>query len=188
VKPQTRERFTYLWQEYCEQRDKHPFLITPSLFFQRVPGLAFPQVPSMNVAPPSAPFPPATDNPVMPMRLVQAPAQIALVENSLGLFGQDLFASTPPSTDNYPATSISFPSASDYTHYSGYTPIDTTFGSQSSSVSTSSAPIPPARDVFTSGGVSHQPQACLESFGDFDPGFRPSQTDNQDWSTWLADC
>jgi hypothetical protein len=30
------------------------------------------------------------------MRLAQAPAQMVLVENSLGLFGQDLFASLAP--------------------------------------------------------------------------------------------
>ena len=200
VNPQTRERFTYLWQEYCEQRSNRPFLITPSPLLQQAPGLVFPQLYSTNVAPSSAIIPPAADSPVLPMRLAQAPAQVALIENSLGLFGQDLFALTtplsdanvtglvhPPNAYNYPATSISFPSAFDYTHYSGYTPIDTTLSSLSSSVSTSTMPIPPAGDVFTSGGANYQFQVCLEPFGAFDPDFRPSQANSQDWSKWLAD-
>ena len=189
---QTRERFTDLWQEFCEQRDKRPISITPSSFLQRAPGLAFPQGSSIDVAPPSALLPPDADSPTVPVRLAQAPAQMTLVENTLGLVGQDLLASTTPlsaaampSFYNTTAPSISFPSAFDYTHR--YTPIGTTFGSRSSSASTSSVPIPPAEDVFTSGEASHLLQSCLEPLGAFDPAFCPSQADNQDWSKWLAD-
>ncbi len=195
VNPQTRKRFPSLWQEYCEQRDNGPIFITPSPSLQQTPGLAFPQASSMNVAPPSALLPPDVDTPTVPMRLAQAPAQVALVENSLGLFDQDLFASTtplsaatvpilihPPTAYNYPAASISFPSALDYTYHSGYSPSGTTFCSRSSSASTSSVPTPPAEGVFTSDGASHQ----LEPFGALDPEFRPSQVDNQDWNEWLA--
>jgi len=191
---QTRDRFTYLWQEFCEQRDKRPIFTTPA------PCLAFPQATSMDVAPPFALRPPDADTPTVPMRPAQAPAQMTLVENSFGLFGQDLFASTTPllavtvpilihpaSAYNYPAASVSSPSAFDYTHYPRYTPIDTTFSSRSSSASTSRVPSPPAGDVFTSGGASHQLQSCLEPFGAFDPGLCPSQADNQDWGKWLAD-
>ena len=154
----------------------------------------------MNVAPPSAPLPPDVDTPTVPMRLAQAPAQMALVENSLGLFGQDLFASTtplsaatvpilihPPAAYNYPAASISFPSALDYTYHSSYSPGDTTFYSRSSSASTSSMPTPPAEGFFTSGGASHQIQSRLEPFGALDLGFRPFQADDRDWNEWLAD-
>ena len=197
---QTRERFTYLWQEFCEQRDKRPIFITPSSFLQRAPGLALPQGSSIDGASPPALLPPNDDTPTVPVRLAQAPAQTALVENSVGVVDQDLFAPTtplsptagpilihPPSADNKTAASISSPSAFDYTHYSRYTPIGTTFGPRSSSASTSSVPIPPAGDVFTSGEASHQLQSCLEPFGAFDSAFCPSQADNQDWSKWLAD-
>ena len=134
------------------------------------------------------------------MRLAQAPAQMALVENSLGPFGQDLFASTtllsaatvpilihPPTAYNYPVASISFPSALDYTYHSSYSPSDTTVYSRSPSASTSSVPTPPAEGVFTSGGASHQIQSRLEPFGALDPGFRPSPVDNRDWNEWLVD-
>jgi hypothetical protein len=199
VNPQTRDRFTYLWQEFCEQRDKRPISTTPP-FLQQAPWLAFPQAHSIDAAPSSALPPPDADTPTVPMRLAHAPAQMALVENSLGLFGQDLFASTmpllvatvpilihPPSAYNYPAASTPSPSAFDYSHYSRCTPIDTTFGSRSSSASASSVPTPPAGDGFTNGEASHQLQSSLEPFGAFDSGFSPSQADSQDWSKWLAD-
>jgi len=196
VNPQARERFTYLWQEYCEQRDKRQFLVTVSPFLQQAPGLVFPQAPSMDITSSPAPLPPAAEIPAVPMYLAQATPQVVLVGNSLGLFGQDLFASTapasdanapflvpPPSAYNYPAASFSFPSASHYAGYSIYTPIDTTFSSQSSSASTPSVPIPPTEDTFASNGASHQLQARLEPFGGLAPDF---QADNQDWSKWLA--
>lgn len=195
VNPQ-RERFTYLWQEHCEQRNKRPFLTTLSPFLQQAPGLALPHALSMETTPPPVPLLPAADTPAVPMRLAQATPQGVLVENSLGLFGQDLFASTaplpdantpfsilPPSAYNYPAAPFAFPSAPDYASYSRYTPIDTTLSSQSSSASTRSVPIPPTEDVFASIGASHQLQARLEPFGGLAPDF---QADNQDWGKWLA--
>ena len=199
VKPRYRERFPYLWQEYCEQRDKHPISV-PSPFLQQASGSAFPQASSMTVASPSTLLPPDVDTHTVPMRRAHAPAQMVLAENNLGLFGQDLLASTtplsaanvpilihPPSAYNYPAASIPFPNALDYTYHSRYSPSDTAFCSPSSSASTTSDPIPPAEGFFTSSGTSHQPQSCLEPFGALDPGFCPSQADDQDWSEWLAD-
>jgi len=161
VEPQARDRFPFLWQEYCKQRDNLQVSQTPLPFLQQAPGLAFPCASSMDVIPPSALLPTPADTPTVPMRLAQAPAQVALVQNSLGLFGQDLFASVaplpdannpflalPPSTHYHPAASSSFPSVIDYMHYPAYTPVDTTFDSQYSSASTSSMPIPPAEAVF----------------------------------------
>ena len=193
VNPQARDRFTYLWQEYCEQRNKRQFLTTSS-FFQQAPGLAVPQMPSMDAISSPAPFPSATDTPVVPTRLVQGAPQVVLVENSLDLFGQDSFALAtplpdanipfsvlPPSAYNYPAASFAFPSASDYAGYHRFTPIDTGFSSQSSSASTPSAPIPPTEDVFASIGASDQLQARLEPCGSLAPNFQAA------WSKWLAD-
>ena len=188
-----------VWQEYCEQRDKLHLLIDPSSYLQQALGLVFPQAPLMTFTPPFALLPAGADTPAVPMRLAQAPAQMALVENSLGLLGQDLFASPtllpdanipflipPPSGYNDPA-SFSIPNAPCHTKDFGYTPMEATFGSQSPSVSTSSVPIPPVEDVFTSDGASNRPQACLESFRALDAGLHPSQADNQDdWSKWLA--
>ena len=200
MNPQTRDRFTYLWREFCEQRDEHPIFTTTPPFLQQAPWLAFPQAPSVDAAPPSGLLSPDADTPTAPMRRAQDPAQMALVKDSLGLLGQDLFVSTTPllavdtpilihpaSAYNYPTASISSPSAFEHTHYSRYTPIDTTFCSRSSSASASSVPIHLAGDVFTSGGAGHQLQSCLEPFGALDPGFCPSQADNQDWDKWLAD-
>ena len=196
VIPQTRKRFKYLWQEFCELNDKRPIFITPSSFLQIAPGLDFPRGSSIGVAPPSALLAPDADTPTVPMRLAQAPAQMERVENSLDFFGQDLLASTtplsattvpilfhPPSAYNNTVTPIFFPSAFDHTYDSRYTPIGTPVGSRSSSVSTSSVPIP---DVFISGEASHQLQSSLEPFGAFDPGFCPSQADDQDcgWKTF----
>ena len=191
--PQNKERFPDLWQEFCELRGKGPISITPSSFLQIVPGLVFPQGSSIDVAPPSALLAPDAGTPTVPMRFAQAPAQMELIENSLGLFGQDLFASTtplsaatvpllihPPSAYNNTAAPISFPSAFDDTHGSRYTPIGTPFGSRSSSAS-------PAGDVFIGDEASHELQSCLEPFGAFDPGFCPSQADDEDWSKWLED-
>lgn len=200
MKPLYRERFPGLWQEYCEQRDKHPSSITPSPFLQQAPGLAFPQASSMNVTSRSTLLPPDVETHIAPMRRAQAPAQMVLAENNLGLFGQDLLARTtplsaatvpilihPPSAYNYPAASIPFPSALDYTYHSRYSPSDATFCSPSSSASTPNVPIPPAEGVFTSTGTGHQLQSRLEPIGALDSGFCPSQADNQDWNEWLAD-
>lgn len=197
VNPQARQRFRCIWQEYCEQRNKCQFSITPSPFLDQAPGLAFPQASSMNITPPSASLPTAVDTLAMPMHLAQAPAQMAPVENDLGLFGQDLFASAapfsdaklpflvlPPSAYNYPPAPFSFPSAFDHAQYSGYTPIDTTLCSRSSSVSASSASTPPAEGIFASDGASYQLHTSLEPFEDLNAGLRPSQADCH---MWLAD-
>ena len=194
VNPQARDRFTYLWQEYCEQRNKRQFP-TNSSSFQQVPGFAVPQMPSMDAISSPAPLPPAADTQAVPTRLVQAAPQVILVENSLGLFGQDSFAlatplphanipALPPSAYNYPAASFASPSALDYASYHRFTPIDTGFSSQSSSASTPSVPIPPTEDVFASIRASDQLQARLEPCGSFAPDFPRA---NQDWSKWLAD-
>ena len=196
VNPQARDRFMYLWEEHCEQRNKRQFLTTSS-FFQQAPGLALPQVPSMDATSSPAPLPPAADTSAVPTRLVQVAPQVVLVENSLGLFGQDSFALAtplpdanipfsvlPPSAYNYPAASFAFPNASDYMGYRRFTHIDTGFSSQSSSASTPSVPIPPTEDAFASIGASDQLQARLEPYGSLAPDF---QATNEDWSKWLAD-
>jgi hypothetical protein len=199
VKPPARERLMSLWQEYCEERNKLQCLIISSPFIQQVPGLAFAQASSVEVTPPSAPLPTAGDTPAMPVRLAHAGAQTVLAGNGLGLFGQNLFASLeplpdanaplltpPPSAYNHPATSFSFPSTSGHTRYSGYTPIETTFGCQSSSVFNSSVPIPSDDgNAFAGDGASYQLQACLKPFRALDSGLHPSQVENQDWSTYM---
>ena len=150
----------------------------------------------MNITTPPASLPSAVDTLATPMRLAQAPARMVSVENSLGLLGQDLFASATPSLDtnlpffvlppsayNYPAAPFSFPHAFDYPQYSGYTPIDTPLASRSSSASASSAPTPPAEGTFASPGAGYQLQASPYPFGDLNAGLCPSQADYK----WLAD-